>query len=275
LRSTIFILKVLSTFIQIFVVNRVQTKAEHIENGPAALCTATSRPRARALGVRARAPPDAPPPEVAHRPRPRAFPRPTPRPRHLGLSPPLHHTCVVHAADRRSVRGAARTRVGRGAPWYDDILAVTATSWSSALFKHRRSLPCATPSRWPPLSPSRQARMLASILGRLTILTYSLGPLEACAVAHLLGSAPPHRSRSTPRPSPPAIAVGRRRVPFRPNTEHQRALGELTLLPTPFPGRSPRRRCRISASHAASHGQGPHCKGSNLYRGLSAKLKLQ
>jgi hypothetical protein len=233
------------------------------------------RRRARALGVRARAPPDAPPPEVARRPRPRAFPRPTPCPRHLGLSPPLRRTCAVHVTDRRSVRGAARTRADRGAPWYGDIFAVTATSRSSALFKHRRSLPRATPSRRLPLPPSRQARLLASIPGRLTILIYSLGPLEACAIAHLLGIAPPRWSRSTPRPSPPAIAVRRRQVPFRPNSEHQRALGELTLLPTPFPGRSPRRSCRISASRAAGHGQGPHCKGPNLSRGLSAKLKLQ
>jgi hypothetical protein len=76
----------------------------------------------------------------------------------------------------------------------------------------------------PPLPPSRQARPPASIPGRLTILTYSLGPLEACVVAHMLGIAPPRRSRSPLRPSPPAIAVHRRRVPFRPNSEHQRAL---------------------------------------------------
>jgi hypothetical protein len=199
---------------------------------------ATPRPRARTLGVRA--PPDAPPPEVACRPRPRAFPRPTLRPRRLGLSPPWRRTCAVHTADRRSVRGAACTRVGQGAPWYGGIFAVTVTSQSSALFKHRRSPPRATPSRRLPLPPSRQARLLASIPGRLTILTYSLGPLEACAVAHLLGIAPPRRSRSTPRPSPPAIVVRRRRVPFRPNSEHQRALGEHVVDPDPSPDRERR-----------------------------------
>jgi hypothetical protein len=48
------------------------------------------------------------------------------------------------ALRRTSVRVAARTRAGRGAPWYDDIFAVTATSRSSALFKHRRAsrAPC-------------------------------------------------------------------------------------------------------------------------------------
>jgi hypothetical protein len=155
-------------------------------------------------------PPDVPPPEVV-RPLPRAFPRLTPRPRHLGFSPSLRRTCAVHAADRRSVRNAARTHAGRGAPWYDGIFAVTATSRSSALFKHCRNLLRATPSRRPPLPPSRQARLLASIPGRLTILTYSLGPLEACAVAHLLGIAPlagaaAHCGRCR-RPSPCA-AVG-------------------------------------------------------------------
>jgi hypothetical protein len=135
-------------------------------------------------------------------------------------SPPLRRTCAVHATDRPSVRGGARTHAGRGAPWYGDIFAITATSQLSALFKHRRSLPRTTP-------------------GWLTILTYSLGPLEACAVAHLLGIAPPRWSRSPPRPSPPAIAVRRRRVTFRPNSEHQRALGELTLLPAPLHGREP------------------------------------
>jgi hypothetical protein len=189
-------------------------------------------------------------------------------PRHGAVRAP----CTWRTA---SPSAALPIRSVRGAPWYGGIFAVTATSRSGALFKHHRSLPPATPSRRPPLPPSRQARLLASIPGRLTILTYSLGSLEACAVAHLPGIAPPRRSRNTPRSSPPAVAMRRRRVPFCPNFEHQRALGELTLLPTPFPGRSPRRSRRNLASRAAGHGQGPHCKGSNLSRGLSAKLKLQ
>jgi hypothetical protein len=123
-------------------------------------------PRTSTLSIRVRAPPDAPPPEVARRPRPRAFPRPTPRPRCLGLSQPWSRTCAVDAADRRPVRGAARTRAVRGVPWYGGIFAVTVTSRSSALFKHRLSPPCATPSRRPPLRPSRQACLLACILPR-------------------------------------------------------------------------------------------------------------
>jgi hypothetical protein len=176
----------------------------------------------------------------------------------------LRRTCAVHAADRRSVRGAARTRAGRGVPWYGSIFAVTATSRSSALFKHRSSLPRATPSHRPPLSPSRQARLPASIPSRLTILTYSLGPLEACTVAHLLGIAPPCRSRNTPRPSPPAITVRRRLVPFRPNSEHQRARGELTLLPAPLHGWEHRRPHRNWLSRAAPMAKG-HIASPHLF----------
>jgi hypothetical protein len=67
------------------------------------------------------------------------------------------------------------------------------------------------------LPPSRRAHLLASIPGRLTILTYSLGPKEACTVAHLLGIAPTRRSCSTLLPSLPPTGVRRRRVPLRPN----------------------------------------------------------
>jgi hypothetical protein len=176
-------------------------------------------------------------------------------------------------------------------PYYGGIFAITTTSQSSALFKHRRSLPRTTPSRQPPLPPSRQARLPASIPGRLTILTYSLGPLEACTVTHLLGIAPPRRSRSTPRLSPPAIAVRRRRVPFRPNFEHQRALGELTLLPAPCTPGAPPASPEL-AEPRRPHCQGPHykspplsrvftanrghgCDTLNLCRVLSAKEHLQ
>jgi hypothetical protein len=143
-------------------------------------------PRTRALGVRAL--PDAPPPEVARCPRPHAFPRLTPRPRHLDpfpaprASPPLRRTCEGHAADRRSIRGAACMRASRGAPWYGSIFAITTMSRSSALFKHRRSLPRATPSRRPPLPPSRQARLPASIIG----LIYFLPSKHACVFSGLV-----------------------------------------------------------------------------------------
>jgi hypothetical protein len=50
-------------------------------------------------------------------------------PRRLGtrtphVSPPSRRTCVVHAADRRSVRDPSRTRAGRGAPYHGGIFAV-------------------------------------------------------------------------------------------------------------------------------------------------------
>jgi hypothetical protein len=257
-RSTIFVFKVLSTSIQIFGVNRIQTEAQQIENGPIALCAATSHRDA------------APAPSASAPAR-----RPTPlRPR--------SHAALGHASSqgRRRARDTSafpratrlpavapyvpRTRAGRGTSWYGGIFAVTATSRSSALFKHRRSFPRATPSRRPPLPPSRQARPPASILGRLTILTYSLGPLEACVFAHLLDIAPPCRSRSTPRLPPPAIAVRCRLVPFRPNSEHQRALGELTLLPAPLHGRERRRPRRNWPSRAAPMAKG-HIASPHLF----------
>jgi hypothetical protein len=172
------------------------------------------------------------------------------------------------AADRRSVGGippyARRPRY-----------RATAASPSSPR-RHRGGLayknqtPCphpgATPSRRPPLPPSRRTCMLASIPGRLTILTYSLGPLEACVVAYLPGITRRRRSHLTPWPSPPATTVRCRRVPLCPNSEHPRALGELTLLPAPLHGRERYQPRRISAARAAGHGQGQHCKPPNLSR---------
>jgi hypothetical protein len=39
-----------------------------------------------------------------------------------------------------------------------------------------------------------------------------------------------------PRPSPPVTVVRCRRVPPRPNSEHQRALGEHALIRAPLHG---------------------------------------
>jgi hypothetical protein len=118
--------------------------------------------------------------------------------------------------------------------------------------RHRPSR--ATPSCQPPLPPSRRTRLLARIPGRLATLTYTQGPLEACVVASLPGIARRRRSHRTPRPSPPATAVRRRRVPLYPNFEHPQALGELTLLPAPLHGRELHRPRRIFASRATGHG---------------------
>jgi hypothetical protein len=128
--------------------------------------------------------------------------------------------------------------------------------------------PHATPRRRPPLPPSRRARLLARIPGRLAILTYSLEPLEAYVIASLPGIARHRRSHRRPRPLPPATAVRRCRVPLCLNFEHPRAIGELTLLPAPLHGREHHRPCRILAARAAGHGQGPHCKPPNVSRGL-------
>jgi hypothetical protein len=129
-----------------------------------------------------------------------------------------------------------RTRAGQGSH-------ATAASPSSPR-RHRGGLtyknqaprpnPRATPSRRPPLPPSRWTRLLARIPGRLTILTYSLGALEACAIAYFPGIARRHRSHRTLLPTPPATAVRRRRLPLRPNSEHPRALGEITILAAPL-----------------------------------------
>jgi hypothetical protein len=90
--------------------------------------------------------------------------------------------------------------------YHGGILAIITASPANAYLRSRPLLACRHQVGRLPL-PSCQARPPASILGQLTILTYSLGPLEACAVTHFLGIAPPRRSRSPPRPSPCA-AVG-------------------------------------------------------------------
>jgi hypothetical protein len=115
--------------------------------------------------------------------------------------------------------------------------------------------PCA-----PPLvnSPPRPSPV------RLTFLAYSLETLEACAVAYLPGIARRHRSHSTPRPSPPVTSMHRRRVPLRPNSEHPRALGELTLLPAPLQGRERRRPHRNWPSRAAPMAKG-HIASPHLF----------
>jgi hypothetical protein len=126
MRSTTFLFIACCTSVQIFGENRAQTGAQQHGFEPAGALRRDVAPR---------------------RPSPRSFSRPTRAPRHIEsrvprASPSPCRTCAVRAADRRSVRGPGRTRVGRGAPWYDGIFAVTATS--------RASRPYLRPSAFPP-----------------------------------------------------------------------------------------------------------------------------
>jgi hypothetical protein len=105
-------------------------------------------------------------------------------------------------------------------------------------------LPCHPRRRWSTASSGYPHR-------KPTPPTHPLGTLEACVVAYLLGIARRRRSCTTSQRSPPAIAVRRRRVPFRPNTERPRALGELTLLHAPLHDRECRRPRRNWPSRAA------------------------
>jgi hypothetical protein len=92
----------------------------------------------------------------------------------------------------------------------------------------------------------------------------------------------------SPRPSSPVTVVRRRRVPPRPNSEHQWPLGEHALIPAPLHGRERRRPSRNWPSRAAPMAKGhiasPHlflrvfsinqghgCNVSNLCRVLGAK----
>jgi hypothetical protein len=82
----------------------------------------------------------------------------------------------------------------------------------------------------------------------------------------LLGIARRLLSRPTLRPSLPAITVCYRRVPFRPNSERPRALGELTLLPAPLHGRERRQPRRNWPSHTAPMEKG-HIASPHLFLG--------
>jgi hypothetical protein len=119
----------------------------------------------------------------------------------------------VRAADHRSVGGTPP--YARWSRWscYDGISVVTATSPGRLAYKNRAPSrpPRATPSHRPPLPLFLLARLLTRISGRLTTLTYSLEPLEACAVASLPDIECCRRSYHILRPLPPATAVRRRR----------------------------------------------------------------
>jgi hypothetical protein len=156
-------------------------------------------------------------------------------------------------ADRRSVGGIPPYARRPRSPCYDWISAVTATSLGGLAYKNRAPCPSSRWHRRPPRHPRRRRSAASSGHPRRKPAppTHPLGPLEACAVACLLGTAPPHRSRSTPRRSLPAIAVRHHLVPFRPNSECSRALCELTLLPAPLHVRERRRPRRNWPSRAA------------------------
>jgi hypothetical protein len=93
----------------------------------------------------------------------------------------------------------------------------------------------------------------------------SIGPLGAPSVAccptralHLPESRPP-------RPSPPVTTVRRLRVPPRPNSEHQRSLGEHALIPAALHGRERCRPRRNWPSRAAPMVKG-HIASPHLFR---------
>jgi hypothetical protein len=127
-------------------------------------------------------------------------------------------------------------------------------------------------SATPPLAPQQRARGSNPSHHRPTTPTLSLGsPIPPC-VACCSDCAALSPELRRPRLPPPSSAAWPCRRHHSPNFGRNRALGEPAHLPHPCLGQSPRRSRRISAFHAAYHGQGPHCKGANLFRGLSAKL---
>jgi hypothetical protein len=114
-----------------------------------------------------------------------------------------------------------------------------------------------------------------------SLLDTSPAPLRPLALAHtptMMTQTSGRRALAAKPPKPPfmrpppqgLVARVRRRC-NRPSSGHKPVTGELTLLPTPFPGRIRHRSTGIWAGAAALHDQGPHCKGLNIPRGLGAK----
>jgi hypothetical protein len=267
LRSTTFVFKILCTSIQTFGVIQFQTSAQQNK-----MCQARSAPRRRVatpsprprLGVcavrRTR-----PPADLGSLLRMRRAPR------LLGVLTGRAHA-MDHAVPARCapqttgssaapvVRVPAEAAVPRPHPRGHALIITT----KPPLFKPRvvpllaPSLPPAAPSVPPPVNSHPCHSPV-----RLTFLAYSLRTLEACVV-YLPGIARRRRSHSTPRPSPSATAVRRRQVPLRPNSEHPRALGELTLLPAPLHGLERRRPRRNWPSRAAPMAKG-HIASPHLF----------
>jgi hypothetical protein len=158
-----------------------------------------------------------------------------------------------------------RTRAGRGRRTTAESPPSPQRHWWGLAYKNRAPCPSSRRHRRPP-----RRRQSAASSGhprrKPAPPMHLLGTLEACVVAYLLSIARRHRSRSTPRPSPPAIVVHRRQVPFRPNSERPWALGELTLLPAPLHGRERHRPHRNWPSRAAPMAKG-HIASPHLFLG--------
>jgi hypothetical protein len=137
-----------------------------------------------------------------------------------------HFTRAVHRADRRSDPRARRTRAGRDAAVPRRHLRRQHPVTAEHLFKVA-SFPCARRAKPPHHCRAarhgrRHRRALIARHSRHPITRApSIGPLGApsvaCCPTHALHS-PELRS---PRPSSPVTVVRRRRVPPRPNSEHQ------------------------------------------------------
>jgi hypothetical protein len=170
-------------------------------------------------------------------------------------------TRAAHQADRRSDPRTSRTCAGRDATvprWY---LCRHHRVNTKHLFKvafllcaHRAEPPhhchaaCHGRRHCRALVPRRSSHPITR--------APSIGPLGApsvsCCPTRVL-----HSPESwPPRPSPPATAMRRRRVSFRPNSEYQRALGEHALLPAPLHDRERRRPHRIWPGRAAPMAMG-------------------
>jgi hypothetical protein len=96
--------------------------------------------------------------------------------------------------------------------------------------------PRADTSRSASIAAPRQACPPASIPGRPTIQTSSLGPIEACAVVHCSALRLPRRCHSPPRPPPPSTATRPRRSCLRADQPRQSTLSEPLGGPAPLDG---------------------------------------
>jgi hypothetical protein len=253
-RSTIFVLKIWYTSIQIFGENRVQTWAQQILKRPAAPCAVTSRcdaapaPSTSAsachptlLRLRSHA-------ALGHAPSPGAAPQ--------GRGIPDR----AHTRDRAVPVGARH-----GPPVRRQHTAVRAPVEMAVLrqhlghhgdvtrepsYKSPSTVRLSTPhrARRPPLPPPPCARVVSRPHRWSASPTHSLGPVAPQQASHFHPCALPSPEPEPPRPPPPAIAEHPRRRRLRPNHGHHSTLGELVVDPDPFPGQERRRSRRIPAS---------------------------
>jgi hypothetical protein len=200
-------------------------------------------------------------------------------------------TRAAHRSDRRSDPRALRTCASRDAAVPRRHLRRHNPVTAEHLFKVA-SLPCARRAEPPHHCRAarhgcRHRRALIPRHSRHPITrALSIGPLGApnvaCCPTHVLHSP----ELWSPRPSSSVAVVRHRRVPPRPNSEHQRPFGEHALIPAPLHGRERRRPRRNWPSRAAPMAKGHiarpplsrvfvanrghGCDTSNLCRVLSA-----